>query len=116
MLGPLKRMWLTITRWVGDTRSYLFTVLHRGVRRIQTLLSTFLDRHQTRWISETTYRRTIVAAVVAVASTALPHPVTAAALGALLADQLPGRRWDPYDDEDDDPYPRRSPRLWETFQ
>ena len=116
MLGPLKRIWLTLTQWVGDTRSYLFTVIRRGVRRIQTLLSTFLDRHRTRWTGEMTYRRTIVAAVVAVGSTLLPHPVAAAALGALLADHLPTRRWESYDDEEEDTYPRRSRRLWDTYE
>ena len=116
MLGTIQRMWTTFTRWAGHTRSYMFAVVHRGVERLRVMASMFAHRHRSRWIAESTYRRTIVAAVVAVGSTLLPHPVAAAALGALLADHLPTRRWESYDDEEDDTYPRRSRRLWDTYE
>jgi hypothetical protein len=81
-----------------------------------------------RWQDDSTYRRTLIAALSALAATLLPHPAAAAALGALVAER-PTRtthRRDPFLDDDEDAYPpRRAPldpwapnprRLWDTLE
>jgi hypothetical protein len=85
-----------------------------------------------RWHADSTYRRTIVAALSALSATLLPHPAAAAALGALVADH-PSRTHHRsgrelfLEDYDEDDYPPRRPsrptdpwaptprRLWDTL-
>ena len=99
-----------------------------GTRTI-AFTRTARERLTSRWHTDGTYRRTLIAALSAITATLLPHPAAAAALGALLAER-PVRstpRRDPFlDDFDEDDYPpRRAPldpwtpsprRLWDTLE
>ena len=113
ILVRLKRVWNTLTRWCTRTRVYLFTVTAHAVSWVRDGIVVLLHRHRHRWSSDSAYRRTVLAALVAVASTVMPHPVTAAALGALIADYTPRSRWESYEEDDDEWRPQGRP-LWET--
>jgi hypothetical protein len=99
-----------------------------GTRTI-TFTRNARDRLAERWQSDSSYRRTLIAALSAIAATLLPHPAAAAALGALVAERpvRPSHRRDPFfeDDDEDDYPPRRAPldpwapsprRLWDTLE
>lgn len=88
------------------------------------------ERLAERWQSDGSFRRTLIAALSAVAATVLPHPAAAAALGALVAERpvRPTRHREPFlddEEEDDDYVPRRSRldpwapsprRLWDSLE
>jgi hypothetical protein len=74
-----------------------------GTRTV-TFVRTAIERLADRWHADSTYRRTLLAAIAAVTAVVVSHPVAAAALGALVAER-PTRaayRRDPFIDEDDD--------------
>ena len=75
-------------------------------------------RHTDRLDTDRTYRRTLVTAVTALATTLVPHPVLAAALGVWITETpRPTLRPDDDDpDDDDDPPPwRPRPTMWDRY-
>jgi hypothetical protein len=105
---------------------------NQAVRLARTRTITFTrnarQRLAERWQSDRSYRRTLIAALSAIAATLLPHPAAAAALGALVAERpvRPSHGRDPFLEDDEDDYPpRRAPldpwapsprRLWDTLE
>ena len=77
------------------------------------------SRHTDRLDVDRTYRRTLVTAVTALATTLVPHPVIAAALGVWITETpRPPLRpvdYDPDDDDDEPPPWRARPTAWDTF-
>ena len=128
LLRSLRRAWAWVSRVVHRV-AHLGTQAARlaGTRSI-TFARNTRDRLAQRWQSDGSYRRTLIAALSAVAATLLPHPAAAAVLGALVAERpvRPSHRRDPFleDDDEDDYPPRRAPldpwtpsprRLWDTL-
>ena len=105
------------------------TGVHTLGTRTIVFLSAAAQRLRHRWQTDTTYRRTLIAALSAITATLLPHPAAAAALGALVAERpsRPSERRNSFldDYDEDDEYPPRKPpldpwtpsprRLWDTF-
>ena len=121
LLDVLKGLWRRITGVWHRIQGVVASTASGGVHRISTAVTVAVKRHLAAWRHETTYRRTLAAALAAVFATLLPHPAIAAAMGAMIAER-PSRRpvWD--DDEDDEPrwghrQPAWSsrPRLWDTL-
>ena len=129
LLQALRRAWAWASRLVQR-------VAHLGVQaarlagaRTITFTRDARERLAERWRSDGAYRRTLIAALSAIAATLLPHPAAAAALGALAAERpaRPSHRRDPFfeDDDEDDYPPRRAPldpwapsprRLWDSLE
>jgi len=132
LLRLVRRAWAWVTRLTRRvTRVGVQTARSAGTRTI-SFVRNAVQRLAVRWHSDSAYRRTLLAALTAVTATLLPHPVAAAAVGALVAER-PGRpayRRDPFldeDDEDEDYAPRRATRsadpwapaprrLWDDLQ
>jgi hypothetical protein len=76
-------------------------------------------RHTDRLEEDRSYRRTLVTAVTALATTLVPHPVIAAALGVWITETPrsphPAPVYDPDADDDGPPPWRPRPTLWNTF-
>lgn len=103
-------------------------VATRTVTFVRTSAVQLVDR----WHTDTAYRRTLLAALAAITAVVVPHPVAAAALGALVAERpaRPAYRRDLFLDEDDEDegYPPRRPtrpadpwapsprQLWDTLE
>ena len=100
----MHRGWVIITAWI-----------RRGLERLHRIYIATTSRHVRRWVGESSYRRTLLAALVALGGTLLPHPVAAAALGAIATEWRPRDTFDPYADDDEYEYEPRGRRLWETF-
>jgi len=128
LLRSLRRVWARISRLVHRVAHVSTQAVRLAGTRTITFTRNARDRLAERWQSDGSYRRTLIAALSAVAATLLPHPAAAAVLGALVAERpvRPSHRRDPFleDDDEDDYPPRRAPldpwtpsprRLWDTL-
>ena len=126
LLRAARRTWAWIIRLTHRAAQVTAHGLSSAGTRTITLARASRERLIGRWHTDSTYRRTLLAAISAIAATLLPHPATAAALGALVAERpvRPSHRRDPiFEDDDEDDYtPRRAPldpwapsprRLWD---
>jgi hypothetical protein len=112
-MKPLEQFINLITGWFKAGWHLITVTITHGGQILHRMFLTISARHVRRWANESSYRRTLLAALTALAATFMPHPVAAAALGAAVAEWSP-RRIDAYDyDDDDEPFPRR--RLWDTY-
>jgi hypothetical protein len=116
-----------IARLVARTARFVRAITATATARTVEFARSSRSRLTARWHTDSSYRRTLIAAVAAITATLLPHPAVAAAIGALIAER-PTRstaRHDPFLDEfDEDDYPpRRAPadpwasprRLWDSL-
>ena len=115
-MRTLKHLTTMVARWAKSGWHLVTVTVHRGLERLHQLYVLVTARHVRRWAGDSGYRRTLLAAVTALAATVVPHPVAAAALGAAVAEWSP-RRHDPYeyDDEDDEFAPTSRRRLWDSY-
>lgn len=116
MSSALGRIWSSL---IAPLRT-VFRQLRDLVQMVHGHASRAWVRHTDRLDTDRTYRRTLVTAVTALATTLVPHPVIAAALGVWITETPrsphPAPVYDP-DEEDDDPPPwRQRPTLWNTFE
>jgi hypothetical protein len=125
LLRSLRRAWAWISRLVHRVAQLGTQAARLAGTRTTTFTRNAKDRLAERWQCDGSYRRTLIAALSAIAATLLPHPAAAAALGALVAERpvRPSHRREPFS-EDDYP-PRRTPldpwapsprRLWDTHE
>lgn len=131
LLRLMHRCWRAFTRLTDRLARVATQLASTGIARTVTFVVSARERITSRWHSDTTYRRTLVAALAAIAATVLPHPFAAAAIGALVAEPAlrtnSSRRpsyLEDYDEDDDYP-PRRPPvdpwapsprRLWDALE
>ena len=128
-MRSLRRAWARVSRLVHRVADLGNRAARLAGTRTITFTRNARDRLAERWQSDGSYRRTLIAALSAIAATLLPHPAAAAALGALVAERpvRPSHRRDLFfeDDDEDDFPPRRAPldpwapsprRLWDTLE
>jgi hypothetical protein len=109
LLAPFSALLQAIRRAAQRLR----VVVTRLAGRLRQDAALAWARHTRRLRSDRPYRRTLTAALAALATTLLPHPPLAAALGAWLAEPPP-TRWDLNDEDPDDAPPWRGPHRWDA--
>jgi hypothetical protein len=101
VLRALRSCWSWISGLVLSSVAALKVHSRNASARTVAAAGAAKERLGRRWHSDTTYRRTLIAALTAITATLLPHPAAAAALGALLVERptrpSPGR--DPFLDD-----------------
>lgn len=103
----LRDLWTRLTLVITGVGRRVYLFLHRSAERVAD-----------RWDDDGSFRRTVSAAITAVATTAIPHPAISAAIRALLTDR--GRRPTSVNRfEDDDNagpgWPPNPRRLWDSL-
>ena len=112
LLRSLRRAWAWVSRLVHRV-AHLGTQAARlaGTRTI-AITRNARERLAERWQSDGSYRRTLIAALSAIAATLLPHPAIAAALAAVVADRPRMGRRPLFDEDEDQDWPRRESHSW----
>jgi len=106
---PIKHLLNLITGWFHKGWHLISITVHHGLHVLHRTYTVIATRHLRRWAADTTYRRALLSAVMALGTVLWPHPMIAAALAGAASQWQPRR----YDDEyEDEPYERRN--LWDS--
>jgi hypothetical protein len=131
LIRALHRAWAWIRGLARRVTGSVAQIARIAGTRTVTFVRTAVERLTERWHTDSSYQRTLLAALAAITAVVVPHRAAAAALAALIADRptRPAYRRDLFldDDGEDEDYPPRRPtrpadpwtpgprRLWDSL-